>query len=51
MAQEGTRRMFQLMKERGLPEPEYSPAGQPTVKVILRNDIECRRKRFKNAKK
>jgi len=47
MAQEGTRRMFQLMKEAGLPEPEFSPAGQPTVKVILRNNIEERRKRFK----
>jgi len=45
MAQEGTRRMFQLMKEAGLPEPEYSPPGQPTVKVVLRNDIDRRRKR------
>ncbi|MGH7597184.1 MAG: ATP-binding protein [bacterium] len=45
MAQEGTRRMFQLMKEAGLPEPEYSPPGQPAVKVILRNDIDRRRKR------
>ncbi len=45
MAQEGTRRMFQLMREAGLPEPEYSPPGQPAVKVVLRNDIERRRKR------
>jgi ATP-dependent DNA helicase RecG len=45
MAQEGTRRMFQLMQEAGLPEPEYSPPGQPTVKVVLRNDIDRRRKR------
>jgi len=45
MAQEGTRRMFQLMKEAGLPEPEYSPPGQPAVKVVRRNDIERRRKR------
>ncbi len=45
MAQEGTRRMFQLMREAGLPEPEYSPPGQPTVKVVLRNDIARRRKR------
>lgn len=45
MAQEGTRRMFQLMKEAGLPEPEYSPPGQPAVKVVLRNDIDRRRKR------
>jgi len=44
MAQEGTRRMFQLMREAGLPEPEYSPAGQPTVKVLLRNDISRRRR-------
>jgi ATP-dependent DNA helicase RecG len=45
MAQEGTRRMFQLMKEAGLPDPEYSPPGQPAVKVVLRNDIDRRRKR------
>jgi ATP-dependent DNA helicase RecG len=45
MAQEGTRRMFQLMRDAGLPEPEYSPPGQSTVKVVLRNDIERRRKR------
>ncbi|NUO83036.1 putative DNA binding domain-containing protein [candidate division KSB1 bacterium] len=45
MAQEGTRRMFQLMHEAGLPEPEYSPPGLPTVKVVLRNDIERKRKR------
>jgi hypothetical protein len=37
--------MFQLMQEAGLPEPEYSPPGQPTVKVVLRNDIDRRRKR------
>jgi len=43
MAQEGTRRMFQLMREAGLPEPEYSPPGQPVVKVVLRNDIDRRR--------
>ncbi len=45
MTQEGTRRMFQLMREAGLPEPEYSPPGLPTVKVVLRNDIERKRKR------
>ena len=45
MAQEGTRRMFQLMSEAGLPEPEYSPPGRPTVKVVLRNDLDRRRKR------
>jgi hypothetical protein len=45
MAQEVTRRMFQLKREAGLPEPEYSPPGQPAVKVVLRNDIDRRRRR------
>jgi predicted HTH transcriptional regulator len=45
MAQEGTRRMFHLMKEAGLPDPEYSPPGQPSVKVVLRNDIDRRRRK------
>lgn len=43
MAQEGTRRMFQLMKDAALPEPEYSPPGRQVVMVVLRNNIDLRR--------